>query len=107
MSTNNSKKTRKDDIKGYNKEYYDNNKDKYKEKTICDCGEEYKKYAKSAHEKTLKHKNKMMEKEILRLKKIENTDNSEMIKTLDKQQKDIAKKLNLLKNLEKMKDFCN
>ena len=101
MSTDNLKASKNCDMKNYNKEYYEKNKEKYQEKVICECGEKYTKYRKSLHEKSQKHKNKLIEKENLRLKNIENIDKIEILKIIEKQQEDIVKKLNILKKMEK------
>jgi hypothetical protein len=48
---------RKDYIKDYNKKYYINNIDKYKEKITCECGIIICKKKKTNHFKSIKHQN--------------------------------------------------
>jgi hypothetical protein len=64
--TRNCNKT--EDMKGYmkeyNKRYYKEKLEKYREKVICACGSEVNKYGLSEHEKSNKHKLLVENKEL-------------------------------------------
>jgi hypothetical protein len=86
-----------DDIKTYRKEYYEKNKDKYQEMVKCECVEEYKKYTKSAHEKTKKHKTKMMKVD---------KEKKEILKSVEEKTKNILESLESLEKIkEKLKSY--
>jgi hypothetical protein len=75
---NNSDKTA--NIVAYRKEYYEKNKEALNEKIICkDCGTAYKKYKKSEHENTKRHKNKVLENENNMLKNIDGMNDKIML----------------------------
>jgi hypothetical protein len=65
--------------KKYTKEYYQKNKEnikeKVKERVMCECGMEYPKNNKVNHEKTKKHKNIILQKNLGKLETMENINN--------------------------------
>jgi hypothetical protein len=104
-------KNKTEDMKEYNKKYYEKNKDKLHEKIMCECGEEYSKYKKSTHKKTQKHRNKMMEIEIKKLKTSDNTEVSKekknMIESIEKKASEILKSLESLEKIKKKLECCS
>ena len=81
-----------------NKSYYENNKHKYSETVICEgCGEEYRRYTKGAHEKTKKHKTKVLEKELEKMKNFDNTEKKDVVEQIEKNMKNAIKVLDELK----------
>jgi hypothetical protein len=91
-----------------NKLYYENNKDKYCETVICEgCGAEYRRYAKTAHEKTKKHTTKIMQNELDKMKTLDNMDKKDVIeqmknkeKELHDKEKTMQEKVKYINNLE-------
>jgi len=51
-----NRKINKDIISEKRKKYYENNKEKYKEKITCDCGSTLRKIDRTKHYKSKKHK---------------------------------------------------
>ena len=58
-STNKWRNNNKENYKEYGKAYYQNNKEKMKEKITCECGSIIRKSNLSPHKKTKKHFNLM------------------------------------------------
>lgn len=89
-----------------NKIYYENNKHKYCETVICEgCGVEYRKYTKGAHEKTKKHTTKALEKELEKLKTVNNMEKKDVLEQMEKKKKEIKNlEENAIKNAIKVLD---